>query len=154
MGELVGWANANDAFHETATSPEGRGAAMAMRRALEMAGIAPSDIGYINAHGTGTENNDATEAAAVATVFGERVPVISSTKGFTGHTLGAAGALEACFALLAMREGKAFANVGMHEQDPAIPFEVNRELRDIDARWVMSNSFGFGGNATSIVLKG
>ncbi|MFT4680149.1 MAG: 3-oxoacyl-[acyl-carrier-protein] synthase II [Flavobacteriales bacterium] len=151
--ELTGWANANDAFHETATSPNGEGAKLAMEQALKVAKLTASDIGYINAHGTGTENNDHTEAQAITRIFGENVPPISSTKGYTGHTLGAAGSLEAVYAIHAMLAGKTFANAGLNENDPEIKWTPETKARTVEIKHTMSNSFGFGGNATSLIFS-
>lgn len=153
MCELTGWANANDAFHETATSPEGEGAKLAMEQALKVAKLSPTDIGYINAHGTGTENNDQTEAQAVSRIFGNDVPAISSTKGYTGHTLGAAGSLEAVYAIHAMLGGKTFANAGLKENDPEIAWIPETNPREIEIKHTMTNSFGFGGNASSLIFS-
>jgi 3-oxoacyl-[acyl-carrier-protein] synthase-1 len=102
--EVTGYANANEAYHQTASSPEGTGAYMAMCRALETAGLSPADVDYINAHGTGTEVNDLAEATAIMKLFGDKVPPVSSTKAFTGHTLGAAGAVEAVFSIIALQK--------------------------------------------------
>src|SRR5690606_34383369 len=103
MAYVSGYANTNDAYHQTASSPDGRGATMAMTNALKMAGVHPSEIDYINAHGTGTNNNDESESTAIHNVFGTGKPPISSTKAYTGHTLGAAGAIEAVFSVLALQ---------------------------------------------------
>ena len=153
-GYLTGWANANDAFHQTASSATGEGAYMAMAEAIEMAGLAPSEIGYINAHGTGTINNDASEAAALARIFGDRVPPFSSTKPFTGHTLAAAGGIEAVISLLAIRHGAIFPNLNyqnpMDDSSP-VPQIILRE--GVEVRHVLSNSFGFGGNNSSLIFS-
>ncbi|MBR6828258.1 MAG: beta-ketoacyl-[Prevotella sp.] len=152
-GWLRGYGNACDAFHQTATSAEGEGAYLAMREALEMADIDSSAIDYVNAHGTGTRNNDETEVRALRRVFGEHLPLISSTKGFTGHTTSASGSIEAVICLLAMRYGFVPANIGwkrgMKEGDmrPSIGEE------GCCLRYVMSNSFGFGGNDSVLILS-
>lgn len=150
---LGGYANSNDAHHQTASSANGEGAYLAMSRALSMANIAPESVDYINAHGTGTGNNDASESAAFTRLFGEAVPQFSSTKGFTGHTLAAAGGIEAVFSVLAIKHGYRYPNYNFREPieeyrlTPVCQFE---EANDI--RCVMTNSFGFGGNCSSLVF--
>ncbi|MCB9170085.1 MAG: beta-ketoacyl-[acyl-carrier-protein] synthase family protein [Flavobacteriales bacterium] len=155
LARVSGYANTNDAFHATASSPEGEGAFLAMRGALELAGVAPEDIDHINVHGTGTLNNDASEGRALERLFGDRVPPFSSTKTFTGHTLGAAGAVEAVYSALAIREGAMFANLRFRdplEETPAlVPVLHTRTGQRI--RHVLSSSFGFGGNNTSLVIS-
>ena len=153
-GYLTGWANANDAFHQTASSTTGEGAYMAMAEAIEMAGLAPSEIGYINAHGTGTINNDASEAAALARIFGDRVPPFSSTKPFTGHTLAAAGGIEAAISLLAIRHGAIFPNLNFENpMDDSSPVPQTALRERVEIRHVLSNSFGFGGNNSSLIFS-
>lgn len=153
-GIVSGYGNANDAYHQTASSPEGTGATLAMSKALEMAGFSPSDISYINVHGTGTQNNDLSEGIAVQKVFGENVPPFSSTKSYTGHTLGAAGAIEAVISLLSILNDTVFPNLRwatpMKELNirPATGILKGRGLVNI-----LSNSFGFGGNNSSLVLS-
>jgi 3-oxoacyl-[acyl-carrier-protein] synthase-1 len=153
-GYLTGWANANDAFHQTAYSHNGEGAYLAMSQALERAGLNPGDIDYINAHGTGTPNNDASEAAALVRVFGSKVPPFSSTKPFTGHTLAAAGGIEAVISLLAIGHGVIFPNCGFStpmDETPLVPQTALRE--GVDIKHVMSNSFGFGGNNATLIFS-
>ncbi|HEY2808192.1 MAG TPA: beta-ketoacyl-[acyl-carrier-protein] synthase family protein [Steroidobacteraceae bacterium] len=147
---LLGSGESSDAHHMSAPHPEGRGAREAMQRALKAAGLDPGRIDYINLHGTGTPSNDEAEARAVHAVLGD-VPG-SSTKGATGHTLGAAGALEAVICLLALREGLMPAGVNTTQLDPAL--EVNYVLQNRAAalQCVMSNSFGFGGSNCSLVF--
>ncbi len=148
---LAGYANANDAFHQTAVSDDGYGPQMAMRGALEMAKCSPSDVSYINLHGTGTPNNDASETTAIKAIWGSKMPPLSSTKAFTGHTLAAAGAVEAVFSVLAIINNQAWANVNVSN-----PIEGTSPLRhtaNIDVNVVVSNSFGFGGNCSSLVFK-
>lgn len=151
---LSGYANSNDAFHQTASSPDGEAAYQAMKGALGMAGILPAEIDYINVHGTGTENNDASEGAAMKRLFGDELPAFSSTKSFTGHTLGAAAGIEAVFSVLALREGLIFPSLGFSEpmEELGICPEV-RLLEDQPLRYVLSNSFGFGGNNSSLLFK-
>lgn len=154
LARIAGYANTNDAFHVTASSPDGAGAYMAMSQALRSAGLEPGDIGYINVHGTGTQNNDGSEGRALMRLFGERLPPISSTKTFTGHTLGAAGAVEAVFSTMALQHGACFANLRFQHAMPEAPLmPVSRTLRDQRLRHVLSNSFGFGGNNTSLIVS-
>lgn len=152
--ELSGYANACDAFHQTATSPEGEGAYLAMKGALAKAGLRPSDIDYINAHGTGTGNNDQCESVAIKRVFGDNLPLFSSTKAFTGHTTSAAGAVEAVISILALTNNYIPANLNFSE-----PIEetgltpVSEGMESVSLRHVMSNSFGFGGNDSSCIFS-
>src|SRR5579863_4451546 len=151
---LSGYANANDAFHQTASSPDGRGSWLAMKTALERSGLDPADVDYINLHGTGTQNNDLAEGTAIRRLFGPRYPKMSSTKSFTGHTLGASGGIEAVFSVLAIRHGLVYPNLRFRTPMPELPFvpEVNL-IRDMPIRHVLSNSFGFGGNCSSLVFS-
>lgn len=151
---LSGYANANDAHHQTASSPEGQGAFDAMRQALLMAGIKPGQIDYINAHGTGTENNDTSEGRALIRVFGNKPPALSSTKALTGHTLGAAAGIEAVFSILALQEGILFPQPGFEQamDEPAIS-PLTSLKRDLKMNHVLSNSFGFGGNNSTLIFS-
>ena len=154
LARVTGCANTNDAFHVTASSPDGDGAYMAMSQALRAAGLEPGDIGYINVHGTGTLNNDGSEGRALSRLFGDALPPFSSTKTFTGHTLGAAGAVEAVYATLAVQHGLCYANLRFQNAMPEAPLvPVLRTLRDQRLRHVLSNSFGFGGNNTSLIIS-
>jgi 3-oxoacyl-[acyl-carrier-protein] synthase-1 len=148
---LLGYGESSDAYHMSSPHPQGRGAREAMQKALAAAGVAPAEIDYINFHGTGTASNDESEARAVAAALGAQVPG-SSTKGATGHTLGAAGALEAVICALALRAQLLPAGVNTTQVDPAL--EVNYQLRSRAARlrYVMSNSFGFGGSNCSLIF--
>jgi 3-oxoacyl-[acyl-carrier-protein] synthase-1 len=148
---LLGYGESSDAYHMSSPHPQGRGARAAMEQALAAAGVAPSEIDYINFHGTGTPSNDESEARAVAAALGAQVPG-SSTKGATGHTLGAAGALEAVICALALRAQLLPAGVNTTHLDPAL--QVNYQLRSRPAplRRVMSNSFGFGGSNCSLIF--
>ena len=148
---IEGYGNACDAFHQTATSDEGTGASQAMKEALSMAGLQPVEIDYINAHGTGTPNNDSTESEALMRVFGEHIPPVSSTKPFTGHTTSASGAIELIICQLAMENGFIPTNLGWttpmkHGIKPSIGTQHQK------LHYVMCNSFGFGGNDTSLIL--
>jgi 3-oxoacyl-[acyl-carrier-protein] synthase-1 len=152
--ELTGYANANDAFHQTASSDNGEGAYLAMSKALEKSGLSVEDIDYINAHGTGTLNNDVTEATAIKRLFGEHIPLFSSTKPFTGHTLGAAGALESVFSILALRNKTVFPNLNFEQPMEEMPLTpVTGLMKNVEIRNVLSNSFGFGGNDSSIIFS-
>ena len=148
---LLGVGESSDAHHMSSPHPEGLGARMAMESALDQAGIASSEIDYINAHGTGTQLNDAAEAQAIAAVFGNEVPV-SSTKGFTGHMLGAAGATELVFTILAIENGWLPANLGAEPVDPSIPIRINVRRTDRSCRTAMSTSFGFGGSNVAVII--
>lgn len=150
---LEGYANANDAFHQTASSPEGNGAAMAMSNALKMANLKPEQIDYINAHGTATNNNDLSEGLAIMKVFGEHIPPVSSTKPYTGHTLAAAGSVEAVFVTLALQNQIIFPNLNFSKQMEELSFSPQTELVKKPLNYVLSNSFGFGGNNSSIILS-
>ena len=153
LAELSGWGNACDAFHQTASSDDGIGAVLSMRQALQRAGLKPADIDYVNAHGTGTPNNDASESVALRSVFGENVPPVSSTKSRTGHTTSASGSIESVICLLAMRQGFIPSNLNWQKPmaDGIVP--VSQTLRERQLRHVLCNSFGFGGNDTSLVFS-
>ena len=149
---LTGYGNACDAFHQTASSENGEGAYLAMQQALTMAGLKPTDIDYVNAHGTGTPNNDLSESVALRRVFGSQMPPVSSTKGFTGHTTSASGSIETVICLLAMHHGFLPANLGWHQ--PMADGIVPTQGEDSHAlRHVLCNSFGFGGNDSSLLLS-
>ena len=151
---LSGYANANDAFHQTASSPDGRGSWLAMKTALERSGLGPADIDYINLHGTGTQNNDLAEGTAIRRLFEPRYPKMSSTKSFTGHTLGASGGIEAVFSVLSVQYGLVYPNLRFHTPMPELPFVPETTfLRGLPIRNVLSNSFGFGGNCSSLVFS-
>ena len=150
---LRGVGETSDGFHMSSPLPDGAGAAAAMRLALEGAGLQPSDVGYINLHGTATPGNDAAESRAVAAVFGAEVPC-SSTKGATGHTLGAAGAVEAAVALLALRHGFIPAGLNLQRRDPTLAGDYRTAVPGDSQplRHVASNSFGFGGSNACLVF--
>ena len=154
--ELVGYGATCDAYHMTAPRPDGSGAAKAMEMAVRDAGIAPDQVDYINAHGTSTPLNDAGETAAVKLVFGDhaRELMMSSTKSMTGHMLGAAGAVEAIFTALSLRDGYAPATIHYQVPDEACDLDVvPNEGRSADLHYALSNSLGFGGHNGSILLK-
>lgn len=150
---LSGWNNSSDAFHQTASSPDGKGAYLAMINAMAKANITAEKIDYINAHGTGTANNDLSESLALKNVFGDRMPPFSSTKGFTGHTLAAAGAIEAVYCVQAIRSQVIFPNLNFSTpmKEGIVPEANFRE--DVKIEYVLSNSFGFGGNCTSLIFQ-
>jgi len=148
---LLGVGESSDAHHMSSPHPEGLGARLAMEQALAMAGLGTADIDYINLHGTATQSNDAAEAKAVAALFGTGVPC-SSTKGATGHTLGAAGGLEAVVCALALRHGLLPGGLNTREPDPALAIHYLVENQEAAPRHVLSNSFGFGGTNCSLLL--
>jgi 3-oxoacyl-[acyl-carrier-protein] synthase-1 len=152
--ELAGWGNACEAFHQTASSPDGVGAYLAMKKALDMSGLAPDSIDYVNAHGTGTDNNDLSEGRAIERLFGERIPMVSSTKPFTGHTTSAAGSTEAILSVLCLQHQVIWPNLNFSERINELSFSpVEKIITDLPVNVVMSNSFGFGGNDTSLIFK-
>lgn len=151
---VSGYSNTNDAYHQTASSPEGRGSFAAMKTALEMSGLDVGDIDYINLHGTGTQNNDSSEGAAVQRLFEKTVPRVSSTKAFTGHTLGASGGIETVFSVLAISHGWVFPNLRFKNQIPELNYAPQQRLeKGLTVNHVLSNSFGFGGNCSSIIFS-
>lgn len=151
--KIAGWCNANDAHHQTASSPDGTGNHLAMKGALQKAGLTTKEIDYINLHGTGTNNNDIAEGTAIKNLFEENYPPMSSTKSFTGHTLGASGGIEAVYAILAIKEGIIFPNLRFETQMKELPFKPATALLRKEIKNVMSNSFGFGGNCSSLIFS-
>ncbi len=149
---IGGYGNKCDAFHQTASSDDGEGAYLAMREALESSGIDKSQIDYINAHGTGTPNNDASESVALKRIFGDDMPWVSSTKGFTGHTTSASGSIETVICVLAMQNNFVPVSYGFSYADEACihPFVGDDKQHRMD--YVICNSFGFGGNDSSLLL--
>jgi 3-oxoacyl-[acyl-carrier-protein] synthase I len=141
---LLGIGESSDAHHMSTPHPEGLGARMSMRRALSSAAVSAGRVGYVNLHGTASRTNDASEAAAVVDVFGTAVPC-SSTKGLTGHALGAAGAIEALLTVFALEEGFLPAGANTEALDPALDIDYVVAPRSGSATIAMSNSFGFGG---------
>ena len=148
---LLGCGESSDAYHMSAPHPEGRGARAAMEAALAQAGLPADAVDYINLHGTATPSNDAAEGQAIMSLFGRRVPC-SSTKGATGHTLGAAGGVEAVIAALAIEDGLIPGSCHTQQLDPAIAIDYVLEPRRAPLRRVLSNSFGFGGSNCSLLL--
>ena len=151
LGILSGFGNACDAFHQTASSENGEGAFLAMQKALRMAGLKPEEIDYVNAHGTGTPNNDASESAALKRVFGDAMPPVSSTKAFTGHTTSASGSIEAVFCLLALKHGFIPAQLNWMAADPACI--VPSAGGPAHLTHILCNAFGFGGNDSSLLIS-
>jgi len=153
-GRLSGYSNANDAHHQTASSPEGTGSYMAMSAALSLSGLQPKDISYINLHGTGTYNNDISEGTAIRRLFEAPYPKMSSTKSFTGHTLGASGGIEAVFSVLAIKHGFIYPNLRLQTPMQALPFVPETLFqKNMTVNHVLSNSFGFGGNCSSLIFS-
>ena len=153
LAYLSGYGNAKDAFHQTASSENGEGAFLAMKKALKVAGLDPQHIDYINAHGTATPNNDLSESIAIQRVFGEKVPDFSSTKSFTGHTLAAAGAVEAVFSILALQEQTVFSNLNFKTMMPETGLKPITSALKKELQHVLSNSFGFGGNCSTLIFS-
>lgn len=150
---LCGYGESSDAHHMSTPHPEGLGARNAMNEAIARAGIAPADVGYLNLHGTATPANDTVEAIAVAGLFADHPALhASSTKGWTGHTLGAAGIVESVFALLALERGLLPGMLGSEERDPACGPQIRFDDAEREIRYAMNNSFGFGGNNCSLVF--
>lgn len=149
-GRLLGYANANDAFHQTATSENGEGPYLAMTNALKKAGLETVD--YINVHGTGTANNDKSEGNAMRRIWGDKIPPFSSTKVFTGHTLGACGAIESVYSLLMMKNGIIYPTFSFKQAETEGIAPVSNQQTGQNINTVLSNSFGFGGNVSSIIL--
>ena len=150
IARLAGYGNACDAFHQTATSADGEGPYLAMKQALKSAGITPVQVDYINAHGTGTGNNDISESTAIRRLFGEQVPPVSSTKAFTGHTTSASGTIEAVICLLAMQHS--FLPVNLRFNNAGDCLTPVHKTTNKPLRYVLSNAFGFGGNDSALVF--
>lgn len=153
LGILSGYANTCDAFHQTASSENGEGAYLAMRKAMDMAHLSPQDIDYINAHGTGTPNNDETELAAMERIWDYKLPKFSSTKAFTGHTTSASGSIEAVICLLSLKYGFLPQNLGWKNpiKDDVIP--VLDKFKTENVENIINNSFGFGGNDSTLIFS-
>ncbi len=150
---LAGYGESADAYHITAPHPDGEGARLAMSRALTRAGIRPSDIGYIHAHGTGTRLNDLSEDRAISHLFPPEIPV-SSTKGWTGHTLGAAGMLGALISLLTLESGLLPRTLNTEEPDPGLRSRILLEAERTRPNYILTNAFGFGGNNCALIFAG
>jgi 3-oxoacyl-(acyl-carrier-protein) synthase len=154
LAYVSGYANANDAFHQTASSEDGEGAFLAMKKAFEVAELSPKDIDYINVHGTATPNNDLSEGRAIINLYNgsDKVPQFSSTKPFTGHTLAAAASIEAVFSIFALQEGLIFPNLNFKEKMKEFDLTPVTELAHKEVNTILSNSFGFGGNCSSLIF--
>lgn len=154
LAELTGWSNASDAYHQTASSPDGKGATKAIRDALNMANLIPEEVSYVNAHGTGTPNNDLSESVALKNIFKNKIPPFSSTKAYTGHTLAASGAIEAVFSVLALQHNIIFPNLNYTTPITETQLEpVTEWITNKQVNVVLSNSFGFGGNNSTLIFK-
>lgn len=154
LAYVSGFGNANDAFHQTASSENGEGAFLAMEKAFKLANLKPSDIDYINMHGTATPNNDLSEGRAVIRIFGEEnVPDFSSTKPFTGHTLAAAAAIEAVYSVLALQHGVVYPNLNFETPMQEFNLIPQTALKYKNIDHVLSNSFGFGGNCSTVIFS-
>ena len=152
--ELKGYGNSTDAHHQTALSPEGTGPFLPMKEALRQSVLQPGDISYINVHGTATRNNDLAEGAGMKLLFGNNMPLFSSTKSFTGHLLGASGAVEAVFSILAILHDTAWPNLNFRVPMNDFDFTpVTEAVSGSGIRHVLSNSFGFGGNNNSLIFS-
>jgi 3-oxoacyl-(acyl-carrier-protein) synthase len=149
---LSGFGNKNDAYHPSSNSPDGLGPYLSMKEALEISGLNAKDISYINAHGTGTENNDETESRAMVSLF-ENPPPFSSTKSFTGHTLGAAGAVEAVYSILNLVHQEVYPSLSFQNPIPETGLIPVLHFAKQEVRHVMSNSFGFGGNCSTLIFS-
>ncbi len=153
LAEVLGGASTADAHHITAPHPGGDGAERAMRLAIEDSGLEPGDIGYINAHGTGTDLNDRTEGLVIHRIFGADQPAVSSIKGTTGHGLGASGSIEAAMVVESMTRQELLPNIGLENQDPDIPLNnIVMQARPWEPQPTLSNSFGFGGHNTVLAF--
>lgn len=152
--ELTGYANTCDAYHQTASSPEGTGAFLSMSKALNLSGLKVQDINYVNVHGTATQINDLSEGNAMLRFFEGHVPKFSSTKGYTGHTLGAAGGIEAVFSALTIHTNTIFPNLNFREKMEEFDLvPITEVIENAGVKNVLSNSFGFGGNNTSLIFS-
>lgn len=152
LATLSGWGNANDAYHQTASSADGEGAFLAMQKALSMANLSSSEIDYVNAHGTATQNNDLSESIALSRVF-HSVPDFSSTKAFTGHTLATASSVEAIYSILAIQNGIVFPNLNFQTPMVEVDIKPQTEIKYKEINNVLSNSFGFGGNCSTLIFS-
>nr|WP_305069747.1 beta-ketoacyl synthase N-terminal-like domain-containing protein [Flavobacterium covae] len=154
LAYLTGFGNANDAYHQTASSENGEGAFLAMQKAFKKATITPDKIDYINVHGTATPNNDLSEGKAIIRAFeGYKIPQFSSTKAFTGHTLAAAAAIEAVYSILALQNNKVFPNLNFKTPMKEFDLIPQTEVLDKEINYVLSNSFGFGGNCSTLIFS-
>lgn len=154
LARVSGYGNANDAFHQTASSENGDGAYLAMKKAFDVSGLKPSEIDYINVHGTATPNNDLSEGRAIIRIYGnEKVPDFSSTKPFTGHTLAAAAAIEAVYSVLAIQNNVVYPNMNFETPMEEFDLQPQTSLKNKNIKHVLSNSFGFGGNCSTLIFS-
>lgn len=153
LAYVAGYSNTNDAFHQTASSSNGEGAFLAMQKALAVANLQTDSIDYINLHGTATLNNDLSEGIAIKRIFGDTIPDFSSTKAFTGHTLAAAGAIEAVYSVLALQNDVMFPNLNFKTPIPELQMVPITKVIKKKLQYVLSNSFGFGGNCSTLILS-
>lgn len=153
LAYVSGYGNANDAFHQTASSENGDGAFMAMEKAFKVSGLTIKDIDYINAHGTATPNNDLSEGRALIRIFGDAMPDFSSTKAFTGHTLAAAAGIEAVYSVLALQHNVVFPNLNFKTPMDEFNLVPQTVLKQKEINHVLSNSFGFGGNCSTLLFS-
>ena len=153
LGYLIGAGNSNDAFHQTASSDNGEGAYLAMKKAFETSTIQPTEIDYINVHETATNNIDITEGRALKRIFTENVPNFSSTKPFTGHTLAAAASVEAVFSLLSLQHNLVYPNLNFQSPIEELNIFPITKLEKKNVEYVLSNSFGFGGNCSTLIFS-
>ncbi len=153
LAYVSGFGNANDAFHQTASSENGEGAFLAMQKAFVKANLKPEDIDYINVHGTATLNNDLSEGRAIIRLFENNIPDFSSTKAFTGHTLAAAAAIEAVYSVFAIQHNLVFANLNFKTPMDEFNLIPQTSLKEKSINHVLSNSFGFGGNCSTILFS-
>jgi 3-oxoacyl-(acyl-carrier-protein) synthase len=153
LAYVSGYGNANDAYHQTASSENGDGATLAMEKAFKVSGLKPTDIDYINAHGTATPNNDLSEGRALIRIFGDNMPDFSSTKPFTGHTLAAAAGVEAVYSILALQNNIVFANLNFTAPMAEFDLKPQTEIKHKEINHVLSNSFGFGGNCSTLLFS-
>lgn len=152
LAYVKGYGNANDAFHQTASSEHGDGAVLAMEKALKVAGIPPSQVDYINAHGTATPNNDLSEGRAILRVFKDKIPEFSSTKPFTGHTLAVAAGVEAIYSVLSIQNNVIYPNLNFKTPMSEFNLVPETQLKNKEINTVLSNSFGFGGNCSTLIF--
>ena len=153
LAYVKGYGNANDAHHQTASSENGDGATLAMEKALKVAGMQPEDIDYINAHGTATANNDLSEGRAFQRIFGDKTPDFSSTKPYTGHTLAAAGGIEAVYAVLALQNNTIYPNLNFETPMKEFNLVPQTQTKEKELNTVLSNSLGFGGNCSTVIFS-
>ena len=154
LARVSGWANTNDAYHQTASSSNGEGAYLAMKEAIRVANVPIDAIDYVNAHGTATPNNDLSEGVAMTRIFGEdKVPVFSSTKAYTGHTLAAAAAIEAVYSVLALQNDVVFPNLNFETPIASTSLVPETKVEKKEVKHVLSNSFGFGGNCSTLIFS-